>query len=72
MINEFLYFGTKVVNINYSIHFYCKKKLYQSLVDLEVIDAEVDKNDHSSISATAIERRLKPFNAITNSQIRFN
>jgi hypothetical protein len=40
------------------------------LVDPVVIDAEMSRNNHSSISATAIERGLEIPDAKNNSQTR--
>jgi hypothetical protein len=35
-----------------------------------VVNAKFDREDNGSISATAIERKLKPFNARTANQIK--
>jgi hypothetical protein len=37
-----------------------------------VIDAELGREDHSSIPATAIGRGLEPLDAITDPRTRFN
>jgi hypothetical protein len=39
---------------------------YQSLVGIVVIGAEFGRDDHVSIPATAIERRLKPLDVRTD------
>jgi hypothetical protein len=37
-----------------------------------VIDAELSRENHGSIPATAIVRKLKPFDAKTNLQTKLN
>jgi hypothetical protein len=45
---------------------------YQSLIGLVVIDAELDREDHGSIFATAIGRRLKPLDIKIDPRTRLN
>jgi hypothetical protein len=45
-----------------------KQKRYQSLVGSVMVDAELGSEDHSSILATGIGRRLKPRDFRTDSE----
>jgi hypothetical protein len=45
---------------------------YQSLVGLMVIGAELGREDHGSIPATTIGKRLKPLDGRTDLRTRFN
>ncbi|KAK2367615.1 hypothetical protein QL285_080880 [Trifolium repens] len=49
-----------------------KREIYKSLIDSVVIDAELGMEDHSSIPATAIRKRLKPLDVRTELRTRLD